>query len=738
MPRTTGRVTMPIQEGIDDAIRQLAEALGADAVRNSDGTWLPAIASELVDTVYSTYFPARGDQEWALANPDTLVNQYLMSQPHTAMSDTPLVIDVLDGYFREQFAIHPERHERFWEVINRTTGEIVPTSGWSLNASNGLVTIDSPTPFHEYTVSFLADQLWDSTQMYNYITNNWYTDPTRVKERPYDVRKNKVWEHTKEALAQWLTKHPEVDVVRFTTFFYHFTLVFNEQGKEKFVDWFGYSASVSPEAIDSFEQETGIALRAEDFVDGGYYNSPFRVPSDNFRRWIDFQSRFVAEKARGLVEITHQAGRRSVMFLGDNWIGTEPYGPYFASIGLDGVVGSAGSAATTRLIADIDGVDFTEVRFLPYFFPDVFNHEGGDPVGQANDSWLTSRRAIVRHPIDRMGYGGYVSLALEFPEFIERITDICQEFRDIHELTNSEDPANASFTVGIINSWGKIRSWQTHMVAHALWYKACYSYVGVLESLAGLPFKVKFLSFDDVINNGIDEDINVLINAGSAGTAYSGAHAWDDERLTTAIRQFVAEGGGFIGVGEPTATSTSIDQGRFFALRDVLGVDRELHLSLSTDRYVSVHPAHPIMTDVVNWGGNQFDDGEGAGGDVVAVGKNVQVLSYANGTVQVAANSYGKGRAVYFSGLPYSFVNSRTLQRAIMWAAGKPADSEGSDSLPWWSSHPATEVAWYPNVGRILVTNNSMETITTTVSGRGQSWDLEMPPMTIEWITPEN
>ena len=112
-PRTTGRVTMPIQEGIDEQIRALATALGADAVRNSDGTWLPEIASELVDKVYSTYFPARGDQEWALAHPDTLVNQYLMSARVTAMGEGPLSIDVLDGYFREQFTPCYERVKRF-------------------------------------------------------------------------------------------------------------------------------------------------------------------------------------------------------------------------------------------------------------------------------------------------------------------------------------------------------------------------------------------------------------------------------------------------------------------------------------------------------------------------------------------------------------------------------------------------------------------------------------------------
>ena len=32
-------------------------------------------------------------------------------------------------------------------------------------------------------------------------------------------------------------------------------------------------------------------------------------------------------------------GKEAMMFLGDHWIGTEPYGKYFASIGLDAVVG---------------------------------------------------------------------------------------------------------------------------------------------------------------------------------------------------------------------------------------------------------------------------------------------------------------------------------------------------------------------------------------------------------------
>lgn len=38
-----------------------------------------------------------------------------------------------------------------------------------------------------------------------------------------------------------------------------------------------------------------------------------------------------------------------MMFLGDNWIGTEPYGAYFPEIGLDAVVGSVGGGARCAL-----------------------------------------------------------------------------------------------------------------------------------------------------------------------------------------------------------------------------------------------------------------------------------------------------------------------------------------------------------------------------------------------------
>ena len=251
--------------------------------------------------------------------------------------------------------------------------------------------------------------------------------------------------------------------------------MFDEQAREKFVDWFGYSASVSPYILEQFEQEVGYRFRPEYIINKGYHNSTFCVPTKEYRDFMDFQMREVAKLVKKLVDITHEAGKEAMMFLGDHWIGTEPFGPYFQELGLDAVVGSVGDGRTLRLISDIRGVKYTEGRFLPYFFPDVF-HEGGDPVQEAKVNWVTARRAILRSPLDRIGYGGYLKLALKFPNFVDYIEEVCNEFRELYEHVHSAQPMCMPFKVTILNSWGALRGWGAEMVAHALWYKQIYSY----------------------------------------------------------------------------------------------------------------------------------------------------------------------------------------------------------------------------------------------------------------------
>lgn len=717
MAKMKGRVTLPSESDFLNETREMLERWGADALRDSDGTKLDDDIKALDAKIYTTYFVARGHNEFAREHMEECQQLYLMSRHHTA-TDTQLSIPFMEGYYQEQ--VIPDYHhdpKKWWEVMDRTAQKAVPAEAWQVDTEKHRVLIMQAEPFHEYTVSFLVYAIWDPTQMYNHITNNWGDKPHEI---PFDVRHEMSGKFAKEYLAQWLKDNPSTDVVRFTTFFYHFTLVFNHHAKEKFVDWFGYGATVSVKALEEFEKEYGYALRPEDIVDNGYYNSTFRVPTRQYLDYMDFIQRFVAKKAKELVDIVHEAGREAMMFLGDNWIGTEPYGKYFGEIGLDAVVGSVGGGVSLRLISEIPHVKYTEGRFLPYFFPDTF-YEGNDPVPEAMRNWVTARRAIMRKPVDRIGYGGYLSLAYKFPDFVDYIAKVTDEFRLIYENIKDIRPYNG-LKVAVLNSWGSLRSWQAYMVAHELRYKQCYSYMGVMEALSGAAVDVTFLSFREVKEHGIPKDVDVLINAGDAMTAFSGGEEWLDPVLTANIRQWVYCGGGFLGVGEPSACHGG---GRFFQLADVLGVDKELGFTLSTDKYfTTVQEGHFISEDRTE----VYDFGESMK-NVYALGEDTEIIEYSNEEIHVSAHRYGQGCGVYLAGLPYSFENTRLLLRALYYAAGKQ-----EELCKWFAKNPNCEVHAYPEAGKYAVLNNTSDVQKTMVydgAGREEAYILE--PGEIVW-----
>ena len=59
-----------------------------------------------------------------------------------------------------------------------------------------------------------------------------------------------------------------------------------------------YSASVSPYILEQFEKWAGYKFRPEYIVDQGYLNSCFRVPSKEFRDFIEFQQIEVSRLAK--------------------------------------------------------------------------------------------------------------------------------------------------------------------------------------------------------------------------------------------------------------------------------------------------------------------------------------------------------------------------------------------------------------------------------------------------------
>ena len=97
--------------------------------------------------------------------------------------------------------------------------------------------------------------------------------------------------------------------------------------------------------------------------------------------------------------------------------------------------------------------------------------------------------------------------------------------------------------------------------------------------------------------------------------------------------------------------------------------------------------------------------------------------------VQLAVNDYGSGRAVYISGLPYTFENNRLLYRAVLWSSHSEQDLN-----TWFSTNYNVEVHAYVKNGKYCVVNNTYEPQKTTVyRGDGSSFELSMEANEIKW-----
>ncbi len=708
-PEKKGRMTLPVEKGMDRKLRELAQKWGVDAVRNSDGTELPENIRDLGLKIYSTLCMVRADQNWAKGGRERLQQKYLISDPVVAHSPR-LTIDPMRGHFREQFepdTLHDPK--KWWEVTDRTSGKTVPKKRWSVDRRTGRVTIRGAEKYHTYTVSFLVFVIWDTTSMYNHITNNWTTPHQMIVDPRHPATRRRL----REYLIRWLRNNPATDVVRLTSLAYHFTNNFSDQQKSKFIDWSAYHDTVSVTSINEFARAKGYRPRPEDFVDAGFLNDTNRVPSKRYLEWIDFNHKAITDVGKEWVDLIHSAGKEAMMFYCDHHIGSEPYGPHFKKMGLDGIVNPCGSGSEARRIADIPADIVKEVRLYPYFFPlglwgEPIFAKGGNPKEECRRPWMNVRRALAQKLVDRIGFGGYPSLAAKYPDFVEYVTRLSDEFRALHDNTKQTKPYRPSFKVAVLNAWGAMRSWLGGPFTG-----------GVLEALSGLSVDVEFMNFEDLLKKGVPEGVRVLINMGEAGTAWSGGRHWDDPKVVTALRDWVRRrGGGLIGVGDPSAFPKG---GRYFQLWDLFGLDRKEGQGMNTRNPVAIEvPDHFILRDQpapasLGWTKDR----------AYLIGRTAQVLAQQKvrvspgplqegGDIYLAANRAGKGRAVYFAGLDYNPLNARLLLRAIFWAANRERELE-----KWFSSNPYAECVAYPKTRKLLVMNNSRQPQKTVVYGAG-------------------
>ena len=671
---TSGGFTLPGESGQEKLTLELAKKWGADVIRDSDGTQL---SDEILDAgydIYSTICIIRDHNAWAKEHPECLQQSFLNTEPVIA-AEEPLTVKPMAGFFDEQFKIN-DRPEalRYWQVWDRTANKLLPADTWQWDAAAGTVTVASPVPFHAYTVSFLAWRTWEEINMYNHVTNSW----TSEHLLPVDPRTKEAQDFLYDWLKNWGETHPQTNVVRFTSMCYDFT--------------------VSEKALDDFAAQYGYTLTAEDFINKGSLQVTHMPPTAHKRDYMEFTQQFVAGYGKKLVDLVHSYGKRAYVFYDDSWVGVEPYGPHFKEFGFDGVIKCVFSGYEVRMCAGVDA-PVHELRFHPYLFPVGLGGAptfapGGNPTRDAAEYWNHVRRALLRAKIDRIGLGGYLHLLNDFPDFVEYIADISDEFRAIKELHTHGAVATLPLTVAVLHSWGSLRPWTLSGHFHETYM---HTLIHINEALAGLPVNVKFINFDDV-KNGVPDDVDVIINAGRAGSAWSGGDAWQDETLVAALNKWVYNGGVLLGVEEPSAVS---GYGDTFRMARILGVDEDTGARVCHGRWpVQAEPVDGLIPDGATLKTHDH---------LYMTDGGTRVLAEVDGTPAIAAHAFGKGRGVYMAGFEYSPVNARMLLNLLLWAKGLPLNSD------WLTTDPETEAAWFPADKTLVVINNSTQKKSTVV-----------------------
>ncbi len=721
-----GRVTIPTDATFVEGTKRYLEYFGADAIRDCDGVSLPTDLKQFNCDVYKAYFIVREDHEYALKHKEYWQNVALISSRVTAKNDT-IEIDLLENTFKESLEVNTFEYKKYWQVYDRTTGELHTDFEY---IGNNIVRIKNCELYHEYTVNFFAKNTWDPVQIYNYHVNNW----TVPKDIDLDPVYPEALEHMLFRMEEWLKNNKDVTVVRFTTFFYNFFIVNVTGLKQRIWDWHDYAMTASPKMFELFESETGNKITLEDIVSAGYYSNRFVVPSETILQYEDFVEKKCAEWAKKFVDLCHKYGKKAVMFDGDHRIGVEPYSPYFESIGLDGVVGAPSSAIYIQQVANIKGVKFTEGRLNPYFFP---NECPSDERGRAIllNCWNSMRRGLLKKPIDRIGFGGYLKQIENYYSLTKSIKDVCDEFRVIRENIG-EHSCFTKGKVAVLTYRGRRDSWMMNGVfVDDAPQGGCY-YWSILAALAILPFEVEFISFDDVYKKNISS-YDAIITCGLTNTSFHGYQKWIDPKIVTAIRKYVDDGGAFIGVGDPSGYQY---EGRFIQLSDVLGIEKENHFTHFEKRdNFEVLQNHWIFdgVDMSYVGFNRFIR------NMYPVGAKVLFnefdFEYPKGSqnasnVHFAINEYGKGRSVYLSGITANNETYRLIYRMLLWAMHK----ENQEKV-LYALDSNVDIFYYESNDTYALYNDSENQLETKYYDKnGDLHDISLKGKEIKWIVGEN
>ena len=206
------------------------------------------------------------------------------------------------------------------------------------------------------------------------------------------------------------------------------------------------------------------------------------------------------------------------------------------------------------------------------------------------------------------------------------------------------------------------------------------------------------------------DTVDVLLNAGEAGSAWSGGPYWADERLIETLTAWVHGGGIFLGVGAPSALE---GQDTLLRMAHVLGVDLDNGDRCCHGRWPAVEQGvEGLETEGMDFPVKpELYLTDGKARVLLAGGQNALVTTY----------RFGAGMGVYLTGFRTGPIATRWLQRLLTYAAGCPQGAPMTDT-------PFTECAVYPKSGKLALINNAECATRASATYQGIAYDADLAP----------
>ena len=214
------------------------------------------------------------------------------------------------------------------------------------------------------------------------------------------------------------------------------------------------------------------------------------------------------------------------------------------------------------------------------------------------------------------------------------------------------------------------------------------------------------------MRRGALAQVDVVISAGEAGTAWSGGAVWDDPEITARVTQFAAEGGALIGIGEPGAQT---DHPQTFRMAHVLGVDEDstdcascTHLRFALSRA----PAELVPS------GAEIEKKT----CVYALDSTTQIWMQDGQNILLSYHPFGRGCGIYLSSFRKTDENVRLLLHLLLFGAKLPL---AQDSVP---DNVHTVCALFPDGGYAALVNTTSMPQKTRVTLCGNTIETELAP----------